>query len=131
MARIFKFVLGLFFLAGLLNGCASTDARLSFQDVRQVVENRSGYAVRWNEGTDEDKAVEEEVRRMLSGRLSVDQAAQIALLKNRRLQATYERLGIAQANLVQAGLLKNPVFDAELRFLEGSPAGKDPVLEMA
>jgi len=29
---------------------------------------------------------------------------------------------IAQANLVQAGLLKNPVFHGELGFLEGNPA---------
>jgi cobalt-zinc-cadmium efflux system outer membrane protein len=32
------------------------------------------------------------------------------------LQATYEELGIAQADLVEAGLLKNPVFTFERRF---------------
>jgi cobalt-zinc-cadmium efflux system outer membrane protein len=63
--------------------------------------------------------------------LTAYQAIHISLLNNRRLQATYERLGIAQANLVQAGLLRNPIFHAELRFLEGNPPGADPILEMA
>jgi len=39
---------------------------------------------------------------------------QIALLNNKDLQATYEDLSIAQADLVQAGLLQNPVFGASL-----------------
>ena len=45
---------------------------------------------------------------------------QIALLNNRELQAAYEDLGVAQADLVQAGLLKNPVFNAAVEFTNGS-----------
>jgi cobalt-zinc-cadmium efflux system outer membrane protein len=40
-------------------------------------------------------------------------------LNNRDLQATYSDLGVAQADLVQAGLLKNPVFDAAVQFHVG------------
>jgi cobalt-zinc-cadmium efflux system outer membrane protein len=58
---------------------------------------------------------------MMRKPLSADEAVQIALLNNRMLQATYEDLGVAQADLVQAGLLKNPVFSAGVRFPFKSP----------
>ena len=41
--------------------------------------------------------------------------SEVALLNNRDLQATYEELGIAQAELVEAGLLTNPRLLAEVR----------------
>jgi len=50
------------------------------------------------------------VHRLLQKQLSVDTAVQIALLNNRDLQSSYASLGIAQADLVEAGLLENPVF---------------------
>jgi cobalt-zinc-cadmium efflux system outer membrane protein len=46
----------------------------------------------------------------------------VALLNNRELQAMYAELGVAQADLVQAGLLDNPVFDGAVLFpLAGGP----------
>jgi outer membrane protein TolC len=42
--------------------------------------------------------------------LTADDAVQIALLNNRGLQSTYWNVGIAEADLVQAGRLKNPSF---------------------
>jgi len=50
------------------------------------------------------------VHRLLQKQLSADTAVQIALLNNRDLQSSYASLGIAQADLVEAGLLENPVF---------------------
>jgi cobalt-zinc-cadmium efflux system outer membrane protein len=41
---------------------------------------------------------------------------QTALLNNRALQARFEELGIAQADLVEAGLLENPVLGASALF---------------
>jgi cobalt-zinc-cadmium efflux system outer membrane protein len=41
---------------------------------------------------------------------------QVALINNRGLQATYERLGIAQADLVQAGLIDNPTLSLQYLF---------------
>jgi cobalt-zinc-cadmium efflux system outer membrane protein len=114
--------------AGLLAGCASLDPAPSFEQVRKDVAERTGREVRWNQGTAADAEVRLQVRRMLEAELTADQAVQIALLNNRRLQATYESLGIAQANLVQAGLLKNPIFEGSYRFDDGG--GGDGVLEM-
>ena len=43
------------------------------------------------------------------------------MLNNRRLQASYGELGVARADLVQAGLLINPVLNADLTFGVSAP----------
>ncbi|HXE55759.1 MAG TPA: TolC family protein [Tepidisphaeraceae bacterium] len=58
----------------------------------------------------------------MSRPLTVDAAVQIALLNNHKLQATFEELGIAQADFVQAGLLQNPVFSLNVRFPTQPPS---------
>jgi outer membrane protein TolC len=50
------------------------------------------------------------VGRLLKRPLTADAAVQIALLNNRRLQATYNELAVAEADLVQARLPPNPSF---------------------
>lgn len=103
-------------LIGLLAGCASVPRDAGFDDVRRTVADRTGHTVQWRDQTAEDAAVDAAVRAMLQDELTVDEAVQVALLNNLNLQATYEELGISQAQLVQAGLLKNPVFSVEARF---------------
>ena len=97
-------------------GCASTSAETPFQDTAKLVEPRTGHRIQWDQGGDDDQAVARNIRVLLSRDLTVDSAVQVALLNNKSLQATYEDLSIAQADLVQAGLLKNPVFGAGLEF---------------
>ncbi len=61
--------------------------------------------------TDEDRdAVAKRTQELLARPLGMDDAVQIALLNNRSLQASYGELGIAEADLVQAGRLPNPGF---------------------
>jgi cobalt-zinc-cadmium efflux system outer membrane protein len=102
--------------ASALAGCASVPREAGFGDVEKVVADRSGKRVHWDQGTPADAEVADVVRSMLRKELNADEAVQIALLKNQNLQATYEELGIAQAELVEAGLLKNPTLSAEVRF---------------
>jgi cobalt-zinc-cadmium efflux system outer membrane protein len=71
----------------------------------------------------------EKLRSLLKDKLTADEAVQIALLNNRELQALYSELGIAQADLVQAGLLRNPVFDAAVMF--PTSGGGKPDLELS
>ncbi|MBX3258274.1 MAG: TolC family protein [Labilithrix sp.] len=94
----------------LLAGCASTSARPAFDEVATTVKARSGHAVRWDPSTDEDRRVEEAIDALLRRELTADAAVEVALLGSPRLRAKLEELAIAQADLVQAGLLKNPVF---------------------
>jgi len=108
---------------GVLTGCASVPKDAGFPDVQNIIEQRIGRRVHWNQSTSEDAAVVDAVRSMLQQELTMDEAVQIALLNNRSLQATYEELGIAQADLVQAGLLRNPLFGASFRFPDKTVGG--------
>jgi cobalt-zinc-cadmium efflux system outer membrane protein len=100
----------------LAAGCASTSPQPAFRDTAKLVESRIDKRMTWNQGGADDAAVAQKVRELLSRTLTVDGAVQISLLNNKSLQATYEDLSVAQADLVQAGLLQNPVFGATLGF---------------
>jgi cobalt-zinc-cadmium efflux system outer membrane protein len=93
----------------LLSGCANVQRDARFPDVRDAVGQRLERNVSWNLDSDQDRRAQEALRRLLRRELTADAAVQIALLDNRNLQAAYERLGVAQADLVEAGLLENPV----------------------
>src|SRR6266581_2529481 len=99
-----------------LVGCAHVDPNPAFRELANTVHLRTGKRVQWNRGTAEDAQAQAAVASLLSRPLTADSAVQIALLNNRNLQATYEDLGIAQADLVEAGLLRNPIFTFERRL---------------
>ena len=103
----------------LLSACATVRPGEGFSEVQEIVKERSGKEIRWNQGTAADAEAEARVDSLLEAELTSESAVQIALLNNRDLQAVYEELGVAQADLVQAGLLRNPILGAEVRFPEG------------
>jgi cobalt-zinc-cadmium efflux system outer membrane protein len=102
-----------------LAGCATVKPQASFPEVQQIASERIGKQVQWTSGSEPDRAVAKRIDEMLAKPLDADSAVQVALLNNHNLQATYEGLGIAQADLVQAGLLKNPVLSGDLKFFDG------------
>jgi cobalt-zinc-cadmium efflux system outer membrane protein len=105
-----------------VTGCASVNLNAGFPEVSAAVEERYATKIVWNRGTELDKEGAEKLRSLLQRKLTADDAVQIAMLNNRDLQAFYTELGVAQADLVQAGLFRNPIFDAALRFpLSGGP----------
>lgn len=97
-------------------GCASVRPQAAFDDVRQTLDARTDASVVWRTGADADRLADRAVDSLLARPLTADAAVQVALLNDRRLQAVYEDLGVAQADLVQAGLLANPVFGAGASF---------------
>jgi cobalt-zinc-cadmium efflux system outer membrane protein len=107
-------------------GCASTSAAPGFHDLAKTVHQRTGYHLKWNQAATEDREAERALRDLLGKPLSVDGAVQIALMNNPSLQALYEDLSLAQADVVQAGLLSNPVFSADITTAER--AALDPNL---
>ena len=110
-------------LLPLVTGCATVDQQAGFAEVHAAITARSGKRVVWNRDTALDAQVAEDIQTLLHGTLTADAAIQVALLNNRDLQAMYADLGVAQADLVQAGLLRNPVFDGIIRFpVSGGPA---------
>lgn len=113
----------LFALPVLLGGCATVDQKAGFSEISAAIKEQNGMSVIWNRGTDLDADASDRIRSLLADELTVDEAVQVALLNNRDLQAIYSELGVAQADLVQAGLLRNPVFDGIVTFpAAGGPA---------
>ena len=113
-------ILILVLTTAVVSGCATISKEAGFHDVEKMVGQRQEIHLHWNQSTKEDTAVSETIHSMMREELTVDQAVQIALLNNPSLQATFEELGIAQAELVQAGLLENPVFAGHVRFPDAS-----------
>ncbi|MFN3595709.1 MAG: TolC family protein [Rubricoccaceae bacterium] len=109
-------------LTGALAGCASVRPEVALADVRATLDGRTVHRTVWVTGAAEDAEARAAVARLLADSLTAEAAVQVALLNNRHLQATYETLGLAQAQLVQAGLLGNPVFGAGALWpLDGGP----------
>jgi cobalt-zinc-cadmium efflux system outer membrane protein len=92
-----------------------------FSDVNQLVAERTEESLSWRGISIEEHALADRVRELLQEELTSQGAVRIALLNNASLQATLEDLGIARAELVQAGLLRNPVLSASLRFPDRGP----------
>jgi cobalt-zinc-cadmium efflux system outer membrane protein len=115
---------------GLLffSGCTSMTLDAGFDGIKATLERRSANQIYWNNGTELDKEASEKLHSLLKRKLTADEAVQIALLNNRDLQAIYSDLGVAQADLVQAGLLGNPIFDAAVMFPVSG--GGQPDLEL-
>jgi cobalt-zinc-cadmium efflux system outer membrane protein len=96
--------------------CASIARERGHADVASLVEQRSGRKTRWEQGPPEDARIAAWVKTLLEGGLTRDRAVEVALVNNPDLQATYEELGVSQADMVQAGLLRNPSLSADLGF---------------
>ena len=99
-----------------LSSCATVQRTAGVAEVDKQLSARIGEHVSWQQSREEDRAAEAKVHDLLRDELTAEKAVRIALLNNRGLQATYERLGIAQADLVQAGLLDNPELGLQYLF---------------
>jgi cobalt-zinc-cadmium efflux system outer membrane protein len=97
-------------------GCAGASKERGHDEVDRLVRERSGHQTRWAQGSPEDEQVNRWVGELLAHGLTQGAAIEIALVNNPRLQATYEELGVSQAEVVQAGLLRNPSFGAHVGF---------------
>lgn len=82
--------------------------------VSSIIDNRIQKQVCWNKKSCEP--VKQAICRMLNQELTADSAVQVALLNNPEVQAIFAEIGIAHADLIEAGLLRNPIFDAYVRF---------------
>lgn len=103
-------ILVLALVATTLGGCATFSQDGGFNAVEQTTRERTGKDIKWVRSDADQNSVDASVAELLKKPLSVDDAVQIALLNNKGLQASYAELGIAEADLVQAGRLRNPTF---------------------
>jgi cobalt-zinc-cadmium efflux system outer membrane protein len=103
-------------------GCA-TNPKASLPTVREAVMSRGGLNTTWPQSAAEKDEAERAVAALLSAELTPDSAVQIAVLNNRELRATFEELGVSQADLIAAGRLRNPTFGASVRWPNERPRG--------
>lgn len=103
----------------LLGACASVNPRPAFDQLRK--ETGTHAQPEWSrtesEATDAERVVDER----LAAPLTVESAVAIALVNNPTLQATFEQVGISQAEVAQASVIENPELSGFVRFpSEGS-----------
>ena len=123
-----KPALAMLAVAWLLAGCASFSDDGGRARVDALASARIGQPLPAAPAAQRDAAADQstqaaqgEVRRLLAAPLAPDGAVRIALLNNPRVKIALAELGIAEADLVQAGRLRNP------RFGFGRLAGDDGV----
>ena len=97
-------------LAGL-GGCTAFSTDGGFGDVQSAARERGiKQEAKWLRNDTDAAEARASIRKLLDVPLTADAAVQVALLNNRGLQATYAELGISEADVVQAGRLRNPGF---------------------
>lgn len=110
-------------------GCAAGQPDVTEPDERSRA--LLGQPLTYLDGPARESPVDVTVRTLLARELSVDDAIRIALLRNMELQAFYEELGVADADLVQAALPENPTFHVDVLQPDTRPSGTALELEFS
>lgn len=93
-----------------LSACASFSPDGGMIAVSDIAGQAIGKDVAFIRSRDDETRASETAGRLLLRALTVDTAVQIALLNNKGLQAAYNELALAEADLVQESLPPNPTF---------------------
>ncbi|CAL61743.1 Outer membrane efflux protein [Herminiimonas arsenicoxydans] len=94
----------------ILAGCATFSSDGGLASVSAITKERTGYPVQREQAKQDRTSIESTIRQLTAQPLTPDTAVHIALLNNKGLQASLADLGIAEADLVQAGRMRNPGF---------------------
>ena len=91
-----------------LGGCASFSKDGGVDAVSAMTGERIGLQIRLPQAGTGDPLPQAELDALLKQPLSAESAVRLALLNNRGLRASLLELGVAEADLVQAGRMANP-----------------------
>lgn len=101
---LFSFAALVFF-----GGCSTLSQNEVFDSMNQMTSSKGAGTLTWIKSSEDARAVQTQVNTLLTTPLTEENAVRIALINNRALQQEYENIGIAQSDLVQAGLMSNPL----------------------
>ncbi len=101
-------------LAVLTLSACGTSPRRSIAEVSASVQQRTGFDPKLGAAQDPSP--------LLAEPLTADAAARLALARNPAFRTKLEEVGLAQADLAQAGILENPRVHGTLRFAGGEGA---------
>jgi len=100
----------------VLGSCATVDPQPEWQKLAALSKERAPAELIWQQSDTDAQVVRDKVQELLADGLSRQDAVQVALLNSPELQADFEELGVARANLVQAGLFTNPSLSVFIGF---------------
>jgi cobalt-zinc-cadmium efflux system outer membrane protein len=98
-------------------GCATVHPRPDYDRAAEHIAHATGQAEVYR--PDDDAAVAARVTAILEAGITVDEAAQLALLNNPSLQASFLNIGVAHADFVQSKLFSNPSLFTSFRLPDG------------
>ena len=108
--------LGAITALALVSGCTAFTPDGGMKGVNDLTRSRIQQDASWQRSAQDTQTAHAATLELLAKPLTADDAVKLALLNNHGLQATYADLGIAEADVVQAGRLRNPGFSfARLR----------------
>ena len=98
-------------------GCATVEPRADYDRAGRFVANATGQSEVYHPG--DDALVQGKIDDLMTDGLTSDEAVQVCLLNNPRLQVAFLDIGMARADVVQSGLLSNPSIGISTRFPSG------------
>lgn len=106
-------------------GCATVPPDRGFDRVQAAVEGRIDAVPQWSLDRNAELIVQAHVDDLLASPLTPEAASEIAILNSPRLRAAFARVGIASADLIEAGLLENPRLSAAVGFPDRPPSAAE------
>ena len=111
--RVLRRLCLMVFSALTLGACATGNEEAAFQNVNALVSERTNVPVVWHRDEQSRERAGYEVRTLLSQPLTKNGAIKLAFLRNPMIQANLATIGISEADVAQAGRVKNPVLSIE------------------
>lgn len=101
----------------LLGGCATVDPGNDYERAGQRISQATGHDQVYR--PEDDQSIAGVVDELCQDGVTASEAVEICLLNNPNLQAAYMDVGLARADLVQAGLFSNPFLGISARLPDG------------
>ncbi|MCC6359298.1 MAG: TolC family protein [Phycisphaerales bacterium] len=98
-------------------GCVNVQPGADYDRARGRIAERTGITSAYT--PDDERAADQKVAELLADGLTVDEAAQVALLNNPEFQSLMAEIGASRADVAQSSLLTNPTLSLGLQFPEG------------
>ncbi len=107
-----------------LSACAQVPTQQGFSDLQSPINQAWSAQPVWPQSSSQRAALKQTSITLLQKPLTPDAAIRLTLLNSPRLQAMYQDLDISYAQVVQAGLISNPVLEGKIKVpLESAGAG--------
>lgn len=112
---------GVCLLLLLMSACATVNPRPDYDRTAQLITQATGQESIYH--PEDEAVVKNTAEALLAGGITAQEALQLCLLNNPKLQAAFFTVGIARADVVQSGLFSNPALGFSPRF----PAASGPI----